>query len=250
MDVIAVLLLPKHTQPGAATAPLLSQLQTVLNAAYAKNYGRRPDIIKTPYIRLHNAADLPSQLGPFALTVVLLAKTAPGRNFTIVATASAKKFDQGLLQHLTATEEPGWTPDKVDRYELSALAVAPETQVSGLGVRAISELERVINPNNGMLEAALSNHSPMLRDVRLEGADNDLVGIDLSKLQPLKAATSAHKSPTLSRDKFVLMTIRETGPEEYYHKRGFVNKWSGRIPAGLWGTKQPCTMVYMEKNLE
>lgn len=249
MDIIPILLLPKHMQPGLATVPLLSQLQNVLNAAYAKSYDCHPDIMKTPYIRLHNAADLPTQLGPFAFTVVLLARTDLRRNYEIIATASAKKFNQGLRQHLTAIEEPGWTPDEADRYELSALAVAPKMQVSGMGVRAISELERLINPKNGIFETVLSEDAPLLKDVRLEGADNDLVGIDLRSLRPVKTTPNL-KLPPLSRDKFVLMTIRETGPEGYYHKRGFVTKWSGRIPAGLWGTKQSCTMVYMEKSLE
>lgn len=261
----SVLLLPKHVTPTVSHLPLLTSLQTLLNAAYTKTYCAHPELFGATHLRLASPAQLGDVIGKTGFTIVLF------QDDRLVATGSAKDFGDGDVDtyaqwssNLSGTE---WVDKdkrekqsrenaeenedkRVQKFEVTAFAVAPDAQGMGLGAKLLEEIEWLVKSN--ALYHARTLESSTLKDIKFSASDStDVDGIDLELLKQIEHDTKPvmFKNDDQKTPKLVLMGIRELGNEAYYRRRGFKSIWDGTVPVGMWDARQPCTMIHMEKEI-
>ncbi|KAF2011482.1 hypothetical protein BU24DRAFT_466185 [Aaosphaeria arxii CBS 175.79] len=268
-SLVPILLLPRHFDTTSANRPLLLSVQKTLNDSYSKTMCAHPEIFGTSYLRIADPDQLAETIGDVGFTVVLLRvhdqttnNVERCRYAEVVATGSVKDFGNGAVEdYLTwskAVTGTQWKSaegenhdggkqglrkkgDVVHKYEITAFGVAPNCQAAGLGARILKEIEWLVESDEigPRLRYALRENAPSVEDMVLVGTDKacPVQGIDLDRLRRHAAEGAVideHDKTvdvgSLGRPKLVLMAIRETGNETYYHRRGFKTLWVATVP--------------------
>ncbi|KAH8698385.1 hypothetical protein BGW36DRAFT_145070 [Talaromyces proteolyticus] len=286
--IIPILLLPQHAKVTTSTLPLLKAIQKVLNESYTAKYCAHPEIFGTNHIRLGDPAQLAEIIGEDGFTIVLLRVSLVGTNqkrqvCEVVATGSVKDFgDEDVETYVQWSKNLGgrdWIEKqqqqqqqqrdgseqvaeqeqrkgKVQKYEVTAFAVSPHCQASGLGAQVLKEIRWLLSDDGSghgsRLQHIIANGVIMTDGLELAGS-LPIEGIDLDRHKETEASTDIEKAAVdlqnVPKLKLVLMVIRELGTESYYQRRGFKTVWSGTVPVGMWDCRKECTMVYMEMEL-
>jgi GNAT superfamily N-acetyltransferase len=277
--IVPILLLPEHVNPNSSSLPVLKAIQRVLNESYTVTYCAHPEICGTSHIRMADPAQLADIIGTEGFTIILVHVTTAGTDqkeqfCRVVATGSAKDFGDGdvetYAQWTTNLSGTQWATkvgnqehsratskqrkEGVQKFEVTAFAVSPHYQASGLGARLLNEIKWLVAGRR--LQRISTVAVPMVDRLRLSGSARTfpLEGINLNRLKSVMINAETSKSDQVVHDttnpKLVLMAIREMGKEVYFKKRGFRTVWSGTIPVGMWDCRKDCTMVYMEMNLD
>jgi ribosomal protein S18 acetylase RimI-like enzyme len=280
--ILPILLLPEHVTPTASNIPLLKAIQKVLNDSYTATYCTHPEIFGTSHLRMADPAQLADVIGADGFTIVLVRVTSDGADqqpqlCEVLATGSVKDFGEGDVETYaqwsknrsgseweTQVENRGRSDGttelraEVQKFEITAFAVSPHCQATGLGAQVLREIKWLVtsDANGPRLRNITAKNTALVHGLRLSGSATTipLQGIDLNRQKDIitgvKITMPGEKIHDTAKSKLVLMAIRELGNEEYYQRRGFSTTWSGTVPVGMWDCRKECTMVYMEMDVD